>query len=195
MKHFLLIACFLFASFTIHAQNYKSTIKSTFSEYLDAIVNSDFEKAMDYMLPEFFDIIPRAQLVSIMEQTFNNPQMSFKIRNPEVLRVEDAQEIEDKFYAMLTYANDMDMQLKGEENETEEQKAMRTGLTQAAFAQSFGKDNVKYKDSTDSYTIHAEKEVIAISNNGTTDWKFIVLENRQNGMLEKLVPAALLEQN
>ncbi|WP_405330760.1 hypothetical protein [Leeuwenhoekiella sp. LLG6367-2.1] len=195
MKKVLIVLFITATSISAQAQEYKETIKTTFTEYLDALVNSDFDKAMDYMLPEFFELIPRAELIMVMEKTFNNPQMSFKISNPKVLQVDDAQVIEGKSYASLVYSNDMQIKIKGEEDETEERKAMRVGLTQGAFVQSFGKDNVAYDEATDSFKVHAEKSVYAISKDGKTDWKFIVLEQRQREMLEKLLPEALLEQN
>ena len=189
----VVVILFLLVQTISQAQDYKSIIKASFSDYLDAIVNLEFERSMDYMLPEFFEIVPREQLVGLMEQTFNNPDIHFKIKNPEILKVEDAQKIDGKYYALLTYANDMEIQLQAEADETSEEKGMRVSLTQAAFEQSFGKDNVVYNDSLDQYLIHSEKDVYSISENGVTDWKFLVLGEKQKAILERLLPAQLIE--
>ena len=54
MKKVLIVLFITATSISAQAQEYKETIKTTFTEYLNALVNSDFDKAMDYMLPVNF---------------------------------------------------------------------------------------------------------------------------------------------
>ncbi|SFB55176.1 hypothetical protein [Algoriphagus aquimarinus] len=175
------------------AQDYKQNIAGEFTEYLNSIVNMEFEKSMGYITPEFFEIVPKAQMIQLMEQTFNNPAMEFEIKNPKILAIDVVQNIEDKYYSLLTYSNQMDIKMKSEE-ETEDEKKMRLNLLKVSFEQTFGIDNVKYNEETEFFEIQSQKEVYAISINGETDWKFLVIEKNQKVILEKILPKELSEK-
>jgi len=176
------------------AQDYKKNIESEFSEYLSSIVDMEFEKSMEYITPEFFEIVPKSQMINLMEQTFNNPSMEFEIKNPKILSVNDSQKIENKFYSLLTYSNQMNMKINNEEEETEDEKKMRINMTKLSFQQTFGAENVKYNEETDFFEIQSQKDVYAISENGKTDWKFLVIEKKQKIILDKILPKELADK-
>lgn len=190
----LLTVCLFAICLVGLAQDYKQNIEGEFTEYLNSIVNMEFEKSMGYITPEFFEIVPKSQMIQVMEQTFNNPTMDFEIKNPKILAINDFQKIEDKYYTLLTYSNQMDIKMRSEEEETEDEKKMRLNLTKTAFEQTFGLDNVKYNEETEFFEIQSQKDVYAISINGETDWKFLVIEKNQKMILEKILPKELSEK-
>ncbi|SDG84702.1 hypothetical protein SAMN04488062_102349 [Flavobacterium omnivorum] len=194
IKQIVFSFLFLIISSTGNAQDYKKTIEIEFTEYLNSIVNKNFAKSMNYVIPEFFEIIPKSQMIKLMEQTFNNPSMEFELKNPKILSIDDAQKIEEKFYSLLSYSNQMNMKILNEGEETEDEKKMRIGLTQLSFEQNFGSENVKYNKETDFFEILVEKQVYTISKDGETDWKFLVIEKKQKVLLEKLLPKELVDK-
>ena len=133
IKQIIFSVLFLIISSTGNAQDYKKTIEIEFTEYLNSIVNKNFAKSMDYVIPEFFEIIPKSQMIKVMEQTFNNPSMEFELKNPKIISINDAQKIAEKFYSLLSYSNQMNMKIRNEGEETEDEKKMRIGLTQLSF--------------------------------------------------------------
>ena len=190
---FLLMTTYVFSQDTTSTVTPKHTIESDFTSYLGFLVNKEFAKSMEYMVPEFFDIFPKEQMIQVMEQTFNDPNMEFELKDPKILGVGDIAEIEGKFYAKLRYGNKMNMKILGEEEESEEDKEMRIKFTKLSFEQTFGPENVSYNSESDSYQIYSEKDVVAISENGISDWKFLVVEEKQKFILEKLVPEQVLD--
>ena len=194
IKQIIFSFLFLIISSTGNAQDYKKTIEIEFNEYLNSIVNKNFAKSMNYVIPEFFEIIPKSQMIKLMEQTFNNPSMEFELKNPKILSINDAQKIEEKFYSLLSYSNQMNMKILNEGEETEDEKKMRIGLTQLSFEKNFGSENVKYNKETDFFEILVEKQVYTISQDGKTDWKFLVIEKKQKVLLEKLLPKELVDK-
>ena len=176
------------------AQDYKKNIESEFTEYLNSIVNMEFEKSMEYITPEFFEIVPKSQMLKLMEQTFNNPTMEFEIKNPKILSVNDFQKIENKYYSLLTYSNQLNMKMNSEEEETEDESKMRINMTKLSLEQTFGSENVKYNERTDFFQIQSQKDAYAISENGKTEWKFIVIEKEQKMILDKILPKELAEK-
>ena len=181
-------------SITSFAQDYKKNIKSEFTEYLNSIVNMEFEKSMEYITPEFFEIIPKSQMIKLMEQTFNNPAMEFEIKNPKILNVQDSENINKKYYSLLTYSNQMNMKINNEEEETEDEMKMRINMLKLSFENTFGSGNVIYNEETGFFEIQSKKDVYAISDNGQTNWKFLVVEKKQKLILEKILPEQLAEK-
>jgi len=181
-------------SLSICAQDYKTEIEKDFAEYLNAITNKEFEKSMAYILPEFFEIFPREQMIQLMDQTFNDPSVEFEFKNPEILKVDDREEIEDKYYALLSYSHQMNMKIYGQEDETAEAKSTRIKLTRMSLEQTFGLENVNYNPDTDFFEILSTKDVYAISDNGERDWKYLVIESEQIDILEQLIPGVLIDR-
>ena len=176
------------------AQDYKQNIEVEFTEYLNSIVNMEFEKSMEFITPEFFELVPKSQMIQLMEQTFNNPTMDFEIKNPKILAINDFQKIEGKYYSLLTYSNQLDIKMRSEEKETVEERKLRLNLINAAFGKTFGLENVIYNDEAEVFEIQSQKDVYAISINGETEWKFLVIEKNQKMILEKILPKELSEK-
>ena len=194
LKRNLFTILFLTISTIGIAQDYKNELKKEFNDYLSTIVNMEFEKSMEYIVPEFFEIIPKSQMIKAMKMTFNNPNMEFEIKNPKILKVNDKKEIEKKYYSLLTYSNQMNMKIKGEEGETKDEKTTRINLTKLSLESTFGSENVVYNEKTDFFEIQSQKDVYGISESGEKNWKFLVIEKKQKMILEKLLPKELSEK-
>jgi hypothetical protein len=194
LKQNLFTILFLTISTIGIAQDYKNELKKEFNDYLSTIVNMEFEKSMEYIIPEFFEIIPKSQMIKVMKQAFNNPSMEIEITNPKIIEVKDKKEIENKYYSLLTYSNQMNMKIEGEDEETEDEKTTRINLTKLSLENTFGSENVEYNKETDFFQIQSQKDVYGISNNGENNWKFLVVEKKQKMILEKLLPKELSEK-
>jgi len=86
------------------------------------------------------------------------------------------------------------MKFRGEKGETAVEHKSRINLTELSLDNTFGADNVKYNEKTDFFEVYSEKQVYAISENGETGWKFVVLEKNQKPILEKILPKQLTEK-
>lgn len=186
MQRLILIFTFLVFSTVLFAQPYKDSIKVQFSRYTDLIVNKEFSRSAEYINPEFFKIVPKAQLIAIMEKTFDNPELDFKVENPVILSIGDNNRIEGNNFVKLQYSNFLSMHFK-QNNEVKQD----TALTKKALEAQFGQDNVTYDSTTDTYKIFVIKNVIANSTN-MRKWTFVVVEEKQKQILEKFIPKELL---
>jgi len=175
-------------------QDYKKDIEEEFLEYFNLLVTKEFERSMDYILPEFFELIPREQMVSAMQQAFNDPSIQIELISPRVNNIDDTQEIEGRFYSLLNYSNQMNMKMPGEEGETDDEKKGRIDYMRETFEGVFGKENVAYNEDDDAFEIQAKKDVYAISADGKTGWKFLAVEKEQKVILEKLLPEQLIDE-
>lgn len=176
----------------------QQSIKSDFISYLDAIISKDFDKSMDYIIPEFFDLIPKSMMIDIMEETFNNPEMEFDLKEPKIMYLGKIKNVEGRYYSKLKYSNLMDVKFIDDEEEEETtevegEEEMLHSLMMLSFEKTFGKGNVTYDETNNIYKILSKKDVIAISDNGKSDWKFLVIEEAQRFLLEELVPKQVID--
>ncbi len=193
MENKVIKALFLFLSFTAitWAQSPKETIKSDFTKYWELLKETEFDKALDYVLPEFFEIVPRDQMLTMLEQTLKDPQVEIRFKEARVQDPQDVEEVEGRFYALFSYTSVMSMRL----NVEGEANTMNPEATKAALEQSFGSGNVVYDEKDKSFQITSDKKVWAISENGKDTWKFLAIEQQQRPILEKLLPKSLLEKS
>lgn len=200
-----LVLVFVAVGMISHAQEYKKTIETEFGDYINSIVNKDFEKSTNYMIPEFFDLIPKSQMIAVMEETFNDPEIEIQIKNPKIIEIKDSKKIGNKHYALLSYSNVMTMKFIDTPDENVEQSAedletkmeeikSRNNLTRESLESSFGKENVTYDPQNSFFSIFSKKNVYAVSDNGSSGWKFVVIEKKQLPLLKKILPKELTDK-
>lgn len=196
MKKILVLLIFVSnLTFGQTSENFKENINKDFIEYNDLILNQKFEKALDFMLPEFFEIVPKNQMIMLMEQVYNNPDLEFKADKPKDIEYGIPRKIEGKYYSEITYSYDIKMKFNNiEESEDEEQNELNRNLMKLNLEKTFGSGNVKYNEETEYYEIHSIKNAYGVSENGTSDWKFVVVESKQKMILEKILPKELTEK-
>jgi len=171
-------------------QDYKKNIKSDFIKFNDLINNRQFEKSTEYMLPEFFELVSKSQLISLMKQIFNNPDFEILVEKPNSITIDDSRKINNKFYSLISYSYDMKMKYK---NKSDSDDKQMQELLLKSFEKTFGKENVNFNSVTNYYSIHQNKNAYAISNNGTDSWKFIEIDKQQKVLLEKLLPQEIIK--
>mgnify|MGYP006924550967 CR=1 FL=1 len=173
----------------------QNTLRTDFTKYLDLIINKEFRKSMDYMVPEFFEILPKEDLIEEMEQTMNNPDIDIELKEPKILEIGKITKVANRFYSKLKYSSMINMKFKGEDEETKENEKMRIDFMQFSLEATFGSENVTYNVETDFFKVYSEQDIIAISDNGKSAWKFLVVDEKdevQMLFLEQLVPEEVL---
>ena len=185
LRLFIVLVSFAFST-TLSAQAYKDSIKAQFLRYTNLLIEKDFAKSTEYINPGFFKLIPKPQLVAVIEKTYNNPALDFSIENPVLVSVGDIKVINGDNFVKMQYSNFLKMHFKSSDG-----KAQDTAATKAALIKQFGQNNVSYDAATDTYKIFVVKDVIANSTD-KQNWTFVVVEEKQKPLLEKFIPKELL---
>jgi hypothetical protein len=180
----LLLLCI---SFLVQGQTYKDDIRTQFLDYTDLLIKKDFSKSIDYLNPDFLKITTKDQLLMVMEKTYNNPSLGFEISKPTIISVDDKTSIDGREYVKFGYSNYLTLHFI-----TEDGKVQDTALTKKALENQFGQNNVTYNSQTDQYKIQVFKKVIADSKDNEK-WTFVVVEEKQKSILEKILPKELLQ--
>lgn len=184
----------LFCLFTINAfsQGAKSVVESEFKTYLATLANKDFKRAVDYLPEELLQYVTKEQMLEFLDQTFNSPAFDYEFRNNRILKVGDISKIEQKHYAKLRYSHTMVMKLLNQDgNETPKERTTKMNDIKALMDADFGAENVKINEN--AFEIFVEKDVIAISKDGKTDWRFLLVNKDQRKMIEQIFPAEFVK--
>lgn len=194
-KRTLPLLFFIVLSTATFAQDYKASVKQSFTTYYKHIIAGEWDKSMDYLPPAMFKIVPRAQLIATFESLMNNPDMQIKLTGFEIKDVYDIRKIDTAHYVKIKYVGGMTMKMKADSAETKDQKETRLNLTKAALANTFGSESVSLNVATEVFTIAPIKTSWAISKDGTKDWKFVNVEPKQRLIMEKLLPKEIIEES
>lgn len=173
------------------AQDYKKNAEQQFMRYTNLIIKKEFRKAADFIIEDFYTLIPREQMITAMETVFNMPEFDYQIDSARVLQVGEARLIDSAHFLKLRYSNILRMKFGTDSTQTDSISAENEFLT-LTLQSKFGESNVAYNKTTGYYTIRSVKDVIARSKD-LNEWKFIVMEEDKMPFLKKIIPKELLE--
>ncbi len=83
--------------FTSKAQEAKKDIEDGFLVMQSAIAKKDFTTSIEYTADELFTLVPKDQMLTILEATFNNPQMEIVSSVPKVLSITTPEKEGEKY--------------------------------------------------------------------------------------------------
>lgn len=194
-KYSAALLVLIFFSLAGIAQDYKSSIKQRFTAYSQHMKDREFNKALDFVPEAIFTVAPRAQMVALFEQLFNNKSMEVKLISFEIKEISNSRKIDSSYYAHIRYVSVISMKMNADTTESPNTKALRISMTKAAFANKFGSDHVAIDENTETYIITTPKRSWAISTNGQDGWKFVNVEPSQRIIMEKILPKELIEES
>lgn len=185
MKKSFLIIFFCLFSVLSFAQNYAAAIENQFRDYNNLIAEKKFESALDlYGNEDFLKLFQKKDLIQLMDQMFNSPDVKFKIYPPEEVVVSDnLVESNGKKYMRLSYKQNLDMKF--------EDKMVESQLLLQSLQKEFGAGNVSFNQQTGYYQIITYKDAVA-SSTDLNKWKFAVIEEKQLPILRQFIPAEIL---
>jgi hypothetical protein len=190
MKNYLLFTLLAFSVFKVNAQN--ELIKERFLTMQQLLLDKKFTASLDYTAEELFTVVPKEQLVATMEATFNNPKMQIVSELPKVLSISEVFRAKDKFYAILDIVGDQKIRILDEKDEALGLDDRLLYALKLKFEQQYGVKNVAFNEKTKFFKVKVAQNIIAISLDGETEWKYVAIDNLQLEVISKLLPAEVL---
>ena len=183
---FVLISGF---AFNANAQKKEQqNIKAVVEDVIQLTENGEYAKVLDHTYPTLFDIVPKETMAAQMDEIFNSEEMKISMSEFSMGKVGEIKKGETAEYAIVPYNYTMSMQFTTEEA-TEDVLNMTAGI----LIDQFGEDKVTVDVKTKTIVIINESEMLAIRDNGTTEWKIIELKADQMNMMEMILPADVYE--
>lgn len=190
MKKLIFITGFILSLNLTFAQSAKQNVERDFMNFNQLISEKKIDDALEYTNPKIFEIIPKESIKNLLEAVYNMPNIEYKTSKPIISEISDVKRIENIDYIRIEYISPIVMKIKNL-NLNEESK-IHSILN--SFESKFGKGNVTFDKVSGVFKINAKKVVIASSNTGINNWKFVTVDNpRMKTILKKIIPAEILE--
>ncbi len=191
----LILSSILFFLFTMaYSQDHKSDVKKQFLTYYQLIIDKKFEQAMDYVNVNMFSLVPKKQLIEVMEKSFNSPEAEIHTDLPKNIVVSGKTQKGKEYFSTINYTADMKIRFKKlEDKANKDRSEVDRIMVRAQLEETFGKKNVVYDSTSGFFKIHAIKKAVANSTD-LKKWTFVTVEPKQIPVLEKFIPKELLKQ-
>jgi len=154
--------------------------------YTDAFNNKQWSSVTEMMYPRVFEMMSKKNMLMFMEQMDNlGVKMTTDFRSID--HISKVVKSGNEKYCKIQYYGVIRVQLSG-------LMSQGSSLMQPQFEQEFGKENVKYHESSNSFTIQAHREMVAVADKQSENWTYIDVNSSLAKGLRKLIPAHVQKQ-
>ena len=188
MKHvsILLFSLFLLVTSATGQNQLKNHFEKDLKNYTTAFNNKQWDVVTQMMYPRIFEMMSKENMVMVLEQ-MDNLGVKMTTDFKHIDRISDVVENGNEKYCKIQYYGVIKVKLSG-------LMSQGSSLMQPQFEKEFGKENVKYHEDTNSFTIHAHRSMVAIADKESNNWKYIDVNSPQAKGLQKLIPASVQQK-
>ncbi len=185
----ILCVLLLIAILPAYAQDLSTEVQKEYMAYSALLKAKDFDKVLDYTHPGLFEVYPKDQLKAALEQVFNNPQIQIELSDPVLSEFAPAKQVEANHYVKFKSMTVTKMKFGFFDELPEADKANALAMMKDNLKAQFGEDNFSYDEKTGFFTVTANNQMLAVSQD-KKGWKFVDVSNKQQRpILEKFIPA------
>lgn len=188
----LIISCFLSFSLlpTIMEQS-ESSLRTDFNTFLQLVIKEKYEALMDYLHPDMFLIFPKAQYLETMQLSADNRHLKSEIIEATFLSSTEPKLLGHKHYCIVNYELISRSNQKMTGSKRQKKRMMKSMID--LMKNQMGAKEAYYDDENFLVTIR-DSQLIAISNDGLTDWKFIPSGKLEKPTIKKILPEEIYDQ-
>lgn len=168
-------------------------LRSSLEEYLKIAETKNTEKTLDFMYPKFFEIFPREAMSKALNQSFNDPSLEIMLKNSKIISIEEPKQIDTLTFSKVKYSFEMSLKyIETPENPLPDDETLN--ITFNIFKNMYGDDKVKLDNSAKKFEIFTQKEMLMLKSKSVESWKVLGLEKNLMPILEKILPAKIIEK-
>jgi len=173
MKKILLFLSLFFIQFSFSAQK-DTTLERRLAEFMQVNDLMHLDKVLDYTYGKLFTIVPRKQMLEVLQNTFDNEEMSITLDSLRVDAIYPVFKLENGSYAKVIYSFNMFMAFK--DTMTTEEKKERDDAMVAALGAQYGEDKVSVDPATGNLKIQITSPMVAVKDQYAKEWSFANLK-------------------
>lgn len=158
------------------------------TEFLNSNTKLDFKTVMEYTYPKLFELVPKEQMIELMESTFSNPTMKISMDSLRIDKIHPLFKYQQGLYAKVDYFMIMGMQFL---DSTMSEQALQGAYT--GLQSQYGNDKVRLNKAQRRIDISVLTGMAAMKDLPADEWTFINMR-KDDPMMSSLVDAALLQQ-
>jgi hypothetical protein len=187
-KYIFFLLAFLYGSVSFAQKTTDPELTKRLNAYLRLTRESKFNELMDYTHPKIFTIMPREQLVEIMEKSFDNDQMTIGIDSIGTTTISPDFVLKTARYKKIGYWMVISVVFKDTTVTSDESFVARAT---SSFEKGFPGAKVYFNPNTKHFEIRATSLMIAIKDSPAKPWYFLGYQ-RDEALLNKLYPKEVI---
>ncbi len=186
------IILFLFVFINVsYAQDYKSEITKSQTEYLALLSNQEMEKAIEFIYPKLFEFFPKDFMLQVMEQQLADTTQTMTYSNNKIVKISKLIKYKNAEYAKVKYTFTLTMQQHNFEDEDGELSDLMISM----FEGMYGENNVKFDKETSTFIINSISNLYAVRDENFVDkWTFLEDNQKMQELLKELIPQKVMKK-
>lgn len=178
---------FILTSIITFAQDLTS-LKNDAQKVYDLTIEKKYDKVLDYTYPKLFEIIPRKEMLEVLNNMLDNEEMTMTIEEVSPnFTFSQVMKINSGTYYVIEHNNKMTMKFKQELGEGKE-------MIIEYMRESMPNYQITFDEKTEIITLDGKAKMIAISDELTNGiWKFLNY-NGDSPMMEQVLGKDILEK-
>ena len=172
----------------LFVQAQKSTdpqLNTRLTEYFAFSKNLEMDKALDYMHPRLFDIMPKEQMMATMDAAFNNPEMKFTFDSMSVVKISPVFKSGMATYRKVDYFMSMNVTLS---DSLDLNNQVLAAAMRASFETGFPGKKIAINTETNSINVKGTELLFAIKDPQVREWMFLGYDRSNPQLIERLYP-------
>lgn len=174
MKKITLLICLLLVQFILLGQK-DSALERRLAEFMQVNDVMDLNKVLDYTYPKLYTIVPRDQMLEVLQNTFENENMSIQLDSLHINTIYPVFNLENGSYAKVIYSMNMLMAFKNnkEDSLTPEKKKDRDDFLLSSLSEQYGAGNVSIDPVSGYLKIKMVSPMVAVKDEYAKQWSFV----------------------
>ncbi len=171
---------------TMSNEELKTYFTKDIKGYLVELNNQNWDSSMDYIYPELFKFATKDQMVGALEQ-MGEVGMKMTINFIGLGEVSEVMTVDDEQFCRIEYQATILMNISDE-------VLLYADQLETSFESAYGIGTVNYNEDEQVFTIDANRIIIAITEKGTSNWKYLEYNKEQDALLGKLIPEEVIAE-
>ena len=174
MKKFSILLSLLFVQFILLGQK-DPVLERRLAEFMQVNDEMDLSKVLDYTYPKLYTIVPRDQMLELLQNTFENENMSIHLDSLHINTIYPVFKLENGSYAKVIYSMNMLMALKNDKEDslTPEKKKERDDYMLSSLPEQYGAGNVNIDPVSGHLRIKMVSPMVAVKDDYAKQWCFV----------------------
>lgn len=177
------ILALLSISLGLTAQGKRQEVKNTANSYFSLIEERNISQALDYIYPEFLDLLGKETFENMFNQIFNAPGVDIGLGNFKIDSVSPSFKSDERLFVLVKYNHDMTYKV----DMSKDTEGLLASILLSSYQSKFGKENVTF-EAPETFIINVAKDMYAIQSPAYTGWKVIEYEATMSFFLDKIIP-------
>jgi len=174
MKKISILLTLLFVQFILLGQK-DSSLERRLAEFMHVNDEMELDKILDYTYPKLYTIVPRDQMLEVLQNTFENENMSIHLDSLQINTIHPVFKLENGSYAKVIYSMNMFMAFKNdrEDSLTDEKRKERDDFMLSSFSEQYGAGNVSIDPASGYLKIKIVSPMVAVKDEYAIQWCFV----------------------